>query len=316
LISKQLKTKTMKTIRNHNKLATAAAGLLVGMSSMGVASAASLGEYFNFTQYGAVSGGSTINGQYAGTAATVKSTGTTLDGTGLNIALGNAAANTGVGLAGSAISSYTGDFSLQIWYTQNSTANADIRDHALFGGTSSATIDNDLRGGNQALWAGYNNVSGTPQYLRPIIGDGSQWGSVPGSTTMGTGIASATLFDYVLTYSSSTHTTTAYMNGVQVSTQTTPYFTGLASLTYGIAIGGVEHPAFNDQAAAVTISSFLMYNGALSPTEIATINGLGATPTIGDLGGAGVSVVPEPSAMALSGLGGLAALLMRQRSRR
>src|SRR5690242_12368551 len=177
-------------ILNRN-LAALALGLVVaGLSSGGSATyAATLNDYFNFTTYGSVAGGNTIADQLGNATATVKSTGTTLDGSGLAIAAGNNAGTTGVSLDGSQISSVTGDFSIQLWYTSPASILANT---PLFGGTTTASQDGALFG-DQALFPAYRSSS---TYIRPIIGNNTQFGATP-SPANGTGTTPSTLYDYV-----------------------------------------------------------------------------------------------------------------------
>jgi hypothetical protein len=278
-----------------------------------VASAATLSSYFDFTQYGTVSGGSTVTSNVLGnTSGTLSSSGTTLNSSGLAVALGNTVPNTGLPFNAGSLSSFTGDFSLQIWYTMNATLNTDIKDHDLFGGTTSASIDGTLVG-DQGLVVAYNNNAGTPQFIRPIIGNNTQYGTTV-NPPIGTGMTPSTLYDLTLTYNSTSHNFTLYMNGVSVASGApTTYFTSLAAVT-NFAIGGVSHPAFGDGALAQTTTSFLMYTGELTGTQVADIHAFGSTPTMSQLGT--VVTVPEPGtfAMLLGGIGMLA--LFRRRGKR
>lgn len=298
-------------ILNQNLAALALGLVIAGLSaSENTSSAATLNDYFNFTTYGSVAGGNTIADQLGNATATVKSTGTTLDGSGLTIAAGNNAGTTGVSMAGSQLSSFTGDFSIQIWYTSPASI---LGNTMLFGGTTTASQDGTLAG-DQAFFAGYANVN--PNFIRPIVGNNSKYGAVM-ATPGGTGATSSTLYDYVITYSAASHTFTAYMDGTQVgSPLAVTYFNGLSALTSGFSIGGVANPAFGDNAAAVNISDFLIYSSTLSSTEVSDVHSLGAGASVNSLQGAGVTVVPEPSTFALAALGGLSLLVLRQRSAR
>lgn len=295
-------------ILNRNMAALALGLVITGLSVGGSTSyAATLNDYFNFTTYGSVAGGNTIVDQLGNATATVKSTGTTLDGSGLTIAAGNNAGTTGVALDGSQISSFTGDFSIQIWYTSPASILANTM---LFGGTTTASQDGTMIG-DQAFFAGY-----VTSYIRPILGNNSKFG-VTLNPPNGTGTTVSTLYDYVITYSAATHTFTTYMDGTQVGTPlAVTYFNGLSALTSGLAVGGVANPAFGDNAAAANISDFLIYSSALNSTEISDVHSLGAGPSVSSLQGAGITVVPEPSTFALAALGGLSFLVLRQRSTR
>ena len=123
---------------------------LAMIGSSPVANAATLQTYFNFTSYGSVSGGNNITSSsigFSSTTATVKSSATSLTGSGLAITAGTNAGSTGVSMAGSALSSFTGDFTLQIWvhlpgYHRGQYPVVWRHDHGLsgwhYGGRSSA----------------------------------------------------------------------------------------------------------------------------------------------------------------------------------
>ncbi len=285
--------------------------LLGIMATVVVGQAATLESYFDFTQYGTVTGGSEITSNIYGDAtATVKSTATSLTSGGLAITAGTNAGSTGVTLAGSELVSFTGDFSFQIWFTSPETVAGNT---ALFGGTTSATIDSSMVG-DQALFAGYSNTN--PRFLRPIMSNNTTFG-VAAVTPTGTAATVSTLYNYTITYIASTDTVQAYLNGVAVGNAlSTNYSTGLSGLTNGFSIGGVASPAFNDNAAAVSVASSLFYTGALSSTEIADIYAFGADVTVNELISAGVTAtaVPEPSSFAaLAGLAGLGFVASRRR---
>jgi hypothetical protein len=285
---------------------------VIGLLATGlVGHAATLESYFDFTQYGTVTGGSQITSNVYGDAvATVKSTATSLTSGGLAITAGTNAGSTGVTLAGSELASFTGDFTFQIWFTSPATVAGNT---ALFGGTTSATIDTSMVG-NQALFAGYSNTN--PRFLRPIMSNNTQFG-VAATAPTGTAATASTLYNYTITYVASSDTVQAYLNGAVVGGSiSTNYSTGLSGLTNGFSIGGVASPAFNDNAAGVTISSSLFYTGALTSTEIANIHAFGADVTVNELISAGVTAtpVPEPSAFAaLAGVVGLGFAAARRR---
>ncbi|BCU79539.1 hypothetical protein llg_42540 [Luteolibacter sp. LG18] len=264
-----------------------------------------LENYFNFTSYGTVTAGNTVAAVgNTGSSATVKATGTTLTSSGLAITAGSLGASTGVTMASTTLIGFTGDFTLQMWYTTPGTVAGNT---ALFGGTSSATVDGSMVG-DQGFFAAYSNTN--PRFVRPIVGNNTQFG-VAGAPPAGTGGTGSTLYDYVITYSSLTSTFTAYLNGTQVGNSfSVPFFGGLDDLTNGFAIGGVQNPAFNDNAAGVNITSFMMYSGTLTAGEVSSIHAFGSTPTLNQLGS--VVAVPEPSALALLGLGLLGGLRRRR----
>lgn len=281
---------------------TILAALVLGSTAQ---AATILENYFDFTSYGTVAGGGSIASVgNTGSSATVKSTATSLTASGLAITAGSNAGGTGVNLAGSALSGFSDDFSLQIWYTTPATVAGNT---GLFGGTTSATTDSSMVG-DQALFAAYSNTN--PRFLRPIANNNNQFG-IAGAPPSGTGGTGNTLYDYVITYSSLTSAFTAYLNGTQVgATLNAPFFQGLDALTNGFSIGGIQNPAFADNAAGVNITSFMMYSGALSSQEISDIHAFGSTPTLNQLGS--VVTIPEPSAALLCGLG-LLGLIRRRR---
>jgi hypothetical protein len=288
---------------------------LLGISMLGVsAHAATLQNYFDFTTYGTVAGDSTITSSAYGfnsVSATVKSAATSLTSSGLAITAGTDAGTTGVSMVDpSALSPFTGDFSLQIWYTSSASFAANT---ALFGGTTTTSSDSNLTG-DQALFAVYN---GAMDRIRPVVGNNTKYGyDANNNTPSGTGATPNTLYDYVVTYSAATSTFTLYMNGVQIGTTfSVPYFTGLNGLANGFSIGGVQNPAFgSDNAAAANITSFMMYTGALDSTTVSNLHGLGSNPNGDQFQSVGIAAVPEPGVVALLvvGLGGT--LFFRRRN--
>ena len=66
--------------------------------------------------------------------------------------------------------------------------------------------------GDQALFTAY-----ITSYIRPIIGNNSQFATTLNPPN-GTGTTPSTLYDYVITYTASSHTFTTYMDGTQVGT--------------------------------------------------------------------------------------------------
>ncbi|HEY8993357.1 MAG TPA: hypothetical protein VIM71_01630 [Lacunisphaera sp.] len=293
-----------------------AALTLLGIFTLGVpARAATLQTYFDFTTYGTVAGGSSITSSAYGvssTSATVKSAATALTSTGLSITAGTDGGTTGVSMAASTLTGYTGDFSLQIWYTSPATIEANT---ALYGGTTTASADGNLTG-DQALFTVYN---GAKDRIRPIVGNNSKYGfDSNNNIPSGTGASLNTLYDYVVTYSMATSTFTVYMDGVQVGTTfSVPYFTGLNGLTSGFAIGGVENAAFgSDNTAGVNINSFMMYTGALDASTVSSLHSLGSNPNGSQFQSIGIAAVPEPQVIALiltAGLFGMVKVFARRR---
>jgi len=304
------------------KYSNLAALTVLGISTLGVSAhaAATLQTYYDFTSYGTVAGGSSITSSAYGessTAATLSSTATALTSSGLAITAGTAAGSTGATMAGSTLSGYTGDFSLQIWYNSPATF---VSNSMLWGGTTSATADGTLVG-DQGLFAGYGNMTNPATgFIRPIATNGQTGNAGKFGTAMavtgGTGTTASTLYDFVVTFDSTNKVFNAYMNGTFVGTMTIPTgFNGLNALTNGFSIGGVASPAFGDPAAGVNITSFMMYTGTLSSTDVSNLNGIGATPTGAQFQAAGITAVPEPRVMALmtAGLIGMMFFIRRRK---
>lgn len=261
--------------------------LTVGaLLSSALGRAATLESYFDFTKYGAVAVGSTITSNAHGrVSATVKNGVVLSHGAGLSTASNHAADETGIVLSADALRTLTGDFTLQIWYRTG----AEIKPNTmLYGGSTSAIGDNSLEG-DQALFVGYDIRAKRAQFVRPVTSGTSRWGVHMAETTVGTGTSADTLYDYVLAYDSGARRFSAYMDGVLVGTMAAGDFSGLPALTGGLAIGGVQNSAFTaDKAAAVSIKSFLVYQGALGADQIAKIHAFGAAATLTELQSADV----------------------------
>jgi hypothetical protein len=275
--------------------------LLLG--SFSSAHAQTLSDYFNFTQDGTVASGGTVSAQYGTMTGTVQSTGTTISSSGLTVT-GGAGGSTGVTLAVGSLAPFTGDFSLQMYYTNSAT----VLNGGIFGGVSVGAGSNSISG-DTALFTSYNGSDA----IRPVTSDGSQYGATNATPAAGTAGATGTLEDVVLTYTAST--LTEYVNGVAVASGSASGFNGLAAVT-NFAIGGVANNPFGDPADQETATSFLFYTGALSSTEVAALDADGATPTLAQISAAGITVasVPEPStyALILGGMGLLVLLRKRQ----
>lgn len=258
---------------------------LVGLEA--AARAASLECYFDFTRYGLVPPGSTIVSNVHGkTAATVRSVGTTLNRWGLTIEAGHGASDTGVSIPSEGIAAYAGDFTVQIWFVTSETVSSNTM---LFGGTTSSGTDDNLSG-DSAFFVGYNHLGDKTEYIRPVVGNGTRWGTDM-KAPKGTGLSVLSLHDYVVTYNSASRVMTAYMNGAQVGSMNAGGFAGLASLSEGIVVGGVRNSAFRDDSSApVNIRSFLVYSGVLSPGQVAKLHAVGPVPGLDALGMADVVV--------------------------
>jgi hypothetical protein len=275
--------------------------LLLG--SFSTAHAQVLTDYFDFTKDGSVAAGGTVSAQYGTMTGTVQSTGTTISSSGLTVT-GGAGGSTGVTLAVGSLAPFTGDFSLQMYYTNSAT----VLNGGIFGGVSVGAGSNSISG-DTALFTSYNGSDA----IRPVTSDGSQYGATNATPAAGTAGATGTLEDVVLTYTAST--LTEYVNGVAVASGSASGFNGLAAVT-NFAIGGVANNPFGDPADQETATSFLFYTGALSSTEVAALDADGATPTLDQISTAGITVesVPEPStyALLLGGMGLLVLLRKRQ----
>ena len=249
--------------------------------------AATLESYFDFTRYGSIAPGASIASNVHGSVpALLKPVGATLNQWGLTIGTEQSAANTGVLIPASALAAYTGDFTLQIWFITSLEAMADTM---LYGGTTSASVDDSLQG-DQALFLGYNNLGRKATFLRPVLGNGGRWGATM-DVIAGTGMTLLSAQDYVITYNSTSRVMTAYLNGLYVGTMNASRFNGLSALTNGFAIGGVQNSAFrNDGSAPVNIRSFLIYSGMLTPSQILQIHSGGPSVTLDALRAAEVVV--------------------------
>ena len=239
--------------------------------------AATLDAFFDFTRYGSVAPGASIASNVHGSiSAQLKPAGTTLNRWGLTIGTEQSAGDTGVLIPAPALAGYTGDFTLQIWFITSVEATPDTM---IYGGTTSASIDDSLAG-DQALFLGYNNAKGKTQFLRPVTANGSRYG-VTMEAAIGTGLTVLSAQDYVLTYDSTRRVMTAYLNGLFVGTMNASGFGGLAALSKGFAIGGVQNSAFrSDGTAPVNIRSFMMYSGVLSSAQVAQIHAGGPSVTL------------------------------------
>jgi hypothetical protein len=267
----------------------------------------SLSAYWDFTKYGTVSAGNTVVSNVFGSiSGTLNSTATSLTSSGLAITGDSSAASTGIRLANGSLSSFTGDFSIQMWYTMNVLGD----NRMLFGGTTSASVDNTLVGDN-GLFVGYS--VGSTRFVRPVETNGTQYGTTLNSPS-GTGNTTGVLYDLVLTYVASSDLFTLYLNGVQVAQGANTNFATLDAVT-NFSIGGVANPAFGDNAARQTTTSFLMYQGALTAKQISDLHALGAAATLAQIGT--VVDIPEPSLMGIGiGVGLIGLIIQRVKKRR
>jgi hypothetical protein len=275
------------------------------LASFSSAHAQTLSDYFNFTQDGTVGSGGTVSAQYGTMTGTVQSTDTSISSSGLTVT-GGTGGSTGVLLSSGSLAPFTGDFSLQMYYTNSAT----VINGGIFGGVSGGAAISNISG-DTALFTSYNSGDA----IRPVTSNGTQFGATNATPQNGTAGATGTLEDVVLTYTASSQTLSEYVNGVSVASGNVSGFNGLAAVT-NFAIGGVANNPFGDPADQETATSFLFYTGALSSTEVAALDADGATPTLGQISTAGITVAsaPEPStyALILGGMGLLVLLRKRQ----
>jgi hypothetical protein len=285
------------------KYQSAFLALLLG--SFSTAHAQVLTDYFNFTQDGTVGSGGTVSAQYGPMTGTVQSTDTSISSSGLTVT-GGTGGSTGVLLSSGSLAPFTGDFSLQMYYTNSAT----VINGGIFGGVSGGAAISNISG-DTALFTSYNSGDA----IRPVTSNGTQFGATNATPQNGTAGATGTLEDVVLTYTASSQTLSEYVNGVSVASGNVSGFNGLAAVT-NFAIGGVANNPFGDSADQETATSFLFYTGALSATEVTALDAAGATPSLAQISAAGITVasVPEPStyALILGGMGLLVFLRKRQ----
>jgi hypothetical protein len=275
------------------------------LASFSSAHAQTLSDYFNFTQDGTVGSGGTVSAQYGTMTGTVQSTDTSISSSGLTVT-GGTGGSTGVLLSSGSLAPFTGDFSLQMYYTNSAT----VINGGIFGGVSGGAAISNISG-DTALFTSYNSGDA----IRPVTSNGTQFGATNATPQNGTAGATGTLEDVVLTYTASSQTLSEYVNGVSVASGNVSGFNGLAAVT-NFAIGGVANNPFGDSADQETATSFLFYTGALSATEVTALDAAGATPSLAQISAAGITVasVPEPStyALILGGMGLLVLLRKRQ----
>jgi hypothetical protein len=275
------------------------------LASFSSAHAQTLSDYFNFTQDGTVGSGGTVSAQYGTMTGTVQSTDTSISSNGLTVT-GGTGGSTGVLLSSGSLAPFTGDFSLQMYYTNSAT----VINGGIFGGVSGGAAISNISG-DTALFTSYNSGDA----IRPVTSNGTQFGATNATPQNGTAGATGTLEDVVLTYTASSQTLSEYVNGVSVASGNVSGFNGLAAVT-NFAIGGVANNPFGDSADQETATSFLFYTGALSATEVTALDAAGATPSLAQISAAGITVasVPEPStyALILGGMGLLVFLRKRQ----
>ena len=274
-------------------------------------------NYFDFTNQGTVSAGGSVTDTMGNATATLNNNASTsLTSSGLTIASGGAAQSTGVNLTSSSTSELTGSFTIQDWVTLSAlTANTVL--YGANNGNVNGFVGNGVQVGTLvgAIRGGGPTISG-------FVSGGGQFGI--GLADSAPAASVGTLYDVVLSYNASTTTFTEYLNGTQVATLDDPSFGSLALATSaspqttgqsGFTIGGATNEPFNgDTSAAETTSDFLIYNGALTSSEVSALNVSGAGASVSAID-ADIGAVPEPSTWALI-LVGLGGMFFIQRSRR
>jgi hypothetical protein len=286
---------------------TAFIGLSAAMA-FSAHSQSSLQTYFDFTTYGTQSGGASIVDQSGNSVTATLNTEahTSLTASGLGITAGGNCNATGLTIGSANMSVFTGAFTIQDWVTLSAVANNQM----LFGagngpvntyigdGITISDVFGAVRGGAVSAVVGGR----TPNYQR--YGYGVADGSFVAAT--------ATLYDIVYTWDGTDFK--EYVNGALMGTRNMPTFGSLAQASSaGFVIGGAKNEPWNDAALAQTTSDFLLYTGALTAGQISSLNGVGAGASVSTINS--IIAVPEPCTMALSALGGLAMLMIRQRSK-
>ncbi|MGA2441011.1 MAG: PEP-CTERM sorting domain-containing protein, partial [Tepidisphaeraceae bacterium] len=137
----------------------------------------------------------------------------------------------------------------------------------------------------------------------------SRWGWNIG----GVSLAAGQSYDMMLTYNASTYTFNQYINGVQTSSLQEAFSSTSLAGTQLFGIGGCPNEPWapwGDASADETTSDFLLYNGALTASQVAAVDAAGASASLATIS---ADVIPEPVSLGLMGLGGL--ILLRRRVR-
>jgi hypothetical protein len=158
---------------------------------------------------------------------------------------------------------------------------------ALYGGASGDTGAHGGTGNNlfvaQLRGSSANNAFG-------YVATGDEWGTTSEGNSKAPTVD--TLYDLVITYTVSNHSFTEYVNGIQTAKITDNAFTGLADVS-NFSIGGIAHSPWNDSTAVHTTTAFLIYNGALTDAQVASLHALGSGASMAKL--ATVVTVPKPT---------------------
>jgi hypothetical protein len=275
--------------------------------------AAVLETDFNFTTYGTQSGGATLTDQTGTTTGTLNTPYTSLTSSGLTVqsAYGNSD-STGVFLAPGSISGFTGDFTIQDWVTLSNPQNGVV----LWGannGPENTWCGDGYTGVSTLIGFTWSSLAGGGGAGNPLNQPYSRWGNWIQALSLNPGAT----YDMVLTYDASTYTFDQYINGSLVgSLQEAFSWDSLAGcLDFGIGGCPTEPWApWGDASADETTSDFLLYNGALTASQVSALDSDGVSASLATISSVpGVTIVPEPVSLGLMGLGGL--MLFRRRAR-
>lgn len=277
------------------------------------AQAQTLQTYFNLQNYGNVAANGQITDSTGNTTATLNNDpNTSLSSGGLTISAGPAGNSTSTGLTfgSGSLNGFTGDFSIQDWVTPASGGGV-----VLFGGNSGSA--------NTYIGDGYTGVSTLIGFSwGSLVGGGgtgnplSQPYNRYGNTVEGYTLTAGQAYDLVLTYNASTYTFNQYVNGSLIGSLQEAFSSTSLAGVQTFAIGGaVNEPwaPWGDSSAAETTKDFLLYNGALTSSQVSALDSAGAGASISTING--IIAVPEPSTLALFGLGLLAVARRRMSSR-
>jgi len=297
------------------KAAIIGAGAALAVNSL---QAQSLQTYFNLQSYGTVAAGATITDSTGNTQATLNNDGiTTITSSGLTSAGGGNSGANGLTLASGSLNSFTGSFTIQDWVAIGLN-NGNNNNVVLFGGNG-VTSSGLPAGQNTYIGDGYTGISALLGFTwGNLVGGGgtgnplgqpyNRYGNVVGSN-LGTSLGQGSLLDIVLTYDASTYTFNQYVNGILNGTLVEAFSaTSLAGVAV-FGIGGAPGEPWSDGSNQETTSDFLLYNGALTQSQINGLDTAGAGASIDTING--IIVVPEPSTFSLAGLGLLVVVASR-----
>jgi hypothetical protein len=288
------------------------AGALIALGAS--VHAQSLQTYFNLTTYGSVAANSTIVDQTGNTHATLNNDGiTTITSSGLTSAGGGNSGNNGLTFAAGSLNSFTSSFSIQDWVT-TALNNGNNNNVVLYGGNSGAQnsyIGDGYTGVSTLIGFTWGNLVGGGGTGNPLGQPYNRYGNAIGTNP---NLTAGSLYDIVLTYDASTYTFNEYVNGSLHGTLQEAFSSTSLAGVQNFAIGGAPGEPWSDGSNQETTSDFLLYNGALSQSQVSALDAAGAGASLASV--EAIAPVPEPSTMALSAIGGLALLMIRQRAKR